>query len=243
MNVTIVIPARYASTRFPGKPLAPLLGRPMILWVVERASAVHGAEVLVAADDERIARVVEESGGRAVRTRATHASGTDRVAEVALGLASEIVINLQGDEPLIEPPAVEALIAAFDDASVRLATLARRLDDEATIADPNVVKVVFDRRGNALYFSRSPIPSRTRAARTPIFQHVGIYGYRRQTLLELAGLPPSPLELAEGLEQLRALENGIPIRVLETPYEAHGIDTPGQLAVLEEMLRTRTPRV
>lgn len=242
MSTTIIIPARYDSSRFPGKVLAPLRGRPLILWVLERAQRVSGASVCVATDDARVRAVVEAAGGRAVMTSEAHPSGSDRVAEVARSLESELIVNLQGDEPLIEARAIEDLLATFDDPAVELATLARRCDDPSAIADPNVVKVVVDRRGDALYFSRSPIPWRERHPTTPLLRHVGVYAYRRETLLRLSALEPTPLELAEGLEQLRALEHGIAIRVVETDYEAHGIDTPEQLAVLEEMIRTREER-
>jgi 3-deoxy-manno-octulosonate cytidylyltransferase (CMP-KDO synthetase) len=228
-----IIPARYQSTRLPGKPLALIAGRPMIAHVCDRAAAAATLDaVLVATDDERIARAVDEAGGTAVMTRADHASGTDRLAEVARELACEIVVNIQGDEPLLAGAAIDAAVAPLLDPSAGeiMTTLRRRLDDPAALSRPDVVKVVVARTGHALYFSRSVVPFVRAGHPAPIaWQHIGLYAYRRTTLLDLAALPTGTLEAAEGLEQLRALEHGFRILTVETTAEAVGVDTPDDL--------------
>jgi 3-deoxy-manno-octulosonate cytidylyltransferase (CMP-KDO synthetase) len=242
--VVVVIPARYAATRFPGKLLAPLLGRPVIAHVIERAQrATLAARVVVATDDERIGEVARRAGAEVRMTAPDLPSGTDRVAQVAAEIDSEILVNLQGDEPCMPPAAidrcVEPLIA---DKAVDMATLAHIVDVEAAL-DPNAVKVVIDRWSNALYFSRHPIPFiRDRmddeaSAPSPHLRHIGIYGYRRDVLLMLARTPPTPLERAERLEQLRALEHGIRIRVAIVDWAAPGVDTPADLERAEAFLR------
>jgi 3-deoxy-manno-octulosonate cytidylyltransferase (CMP-KDO synthetase) len=206
----------------------------MVVRVYERVRATRTlADVIVATDDVRICRVVEAHGGTCAMTRADHRSGTDRLAEVAASLTADVVINVQGDEPLVEPAMIEAAIAPFaDDPSLEMSTLCSPLRSAEEFADPNVVKVVVARDGHALYFSRAPVPyPRGRVGRAVgvpacAFKHVGLYAYRRTTLLRLAALPPTPLEQIESLEQLRALEHGIRIRVVETPYESIGVDTP-----------------
>lgn len=225
----VVIPAREQSERLPGKPLADIAGKPMVVRVWERASQARGIDrVLVATDSPRIAEVVRAAGGEAVMTSSDCASGTDRCAEAVRGLAGvEVVINVQGDEPLLEPSVVEALARAFEDASVCMATLARPLLAEER-ENPNVVKVVRDLRGDALYFSRAPIPFARAEGAEPL-AHVGLYGYRRDFLEIFAALPPTPLERTERLEQLRALEHGHRIRVLRTDYRSIGVDTPEDL--------------
>jgi 3-deoxy-manno-octulosonate cytidylyltransferase (CMP-KDO synthetase) len=234
-----VIPARWASTRFPGKPLALLSGRPMVLHVVDacRRSRVF-AEVVVATDDVRIAEVVASAGARAELTRPDHASGTDRVAEVAGRLSVDgrsVVVNVQGDEPLVEPGALATLVTAFDDPAVEMATLVRPLAEEER-ALPQVVKAVLDGRGDALYFSRADVPFARDGGPVQRWAHLGLYGYRKETLARLARLPPTPLERAESLEQLRALEHGIRIRCLRTEARSLGVDTPEDLARAEALL-------
>ena len=227
----MVIPARFASERLPGKPLADLCGKPMIVRVLERARRARGIDrILVATDDERIASAVRGEGGEAVMTSAHCATGTDRVAEAAQTLPEEfdIILNVQGDEPLLDPTALEILAGAFSDASVRMATLARALPP-SELSKPQVVKVVRNRKHDALYFSRAAIPFVRDGGRHEYLGHVGIYGYRRAFLTEFAELRPLALERAEKLEQLRALEYGIPIRVLASPYAGFGVDTPEDL--------------
>jgi 3-deoxy-manno-octulosonate cytidylyltransferase (CMP-KDO synthetase) len=238
-----VIPARWASTRFPGKPLALLAGRPMVLHVVDacRRAGVFG-EVIVATEDPRIAEVVRTAGARAELTRADHATGTDRVAEVAARLPGDgrgVVVNVQGDEPLVDPGALRALVGAFDEATVEMATLVRPLAEEERPL-LQVVKAVLDVRGDALYFSRADLPVSRDGAPVQRWAHLGLYGYRRQTLGRLAGLPPTPLERAESLEQLRALEHGIPIRCVRTESRSLGVDTPEDLARAEALLARTT---
>jgi 3-deoxy-manno-octulosonate cytidylyltransferase (CMP-KDO synthetase) len=240
MNILGVIPARYKSTRLEGKPLADILGKPMIQYVYEAASKAHAlGAVVVATDDQRIERAVRNFGGKVVMTRPDHQSGTDRVAEVAAGRDVEIVVNIQGDEPLMDPRMIDECVQALrssDGAS--LSTLMKRIDEKA-FEDPGVVKVVCDVRERALYFSRSLIPyPRTRTAGYAVFEHIGLYAYTKECLLRLAQLPPTRLERIEGLEQLRALENGIPIQVAETGCtdELISVDTPGDLERVRQIL-------
>ena len=249
MRVVGVIPARYASSRFPGKPLATLRGRPMIQHVYERARRSENlARVLVATDDPRIRDAVVAFGGEAELTGLHHSSGTDRVAEVAAALSCEVVVNIQGDEPLIEPAMIdEAVSPFFAEPNLIMGTLCRRLEDEEEWRSPHVVKVVRDHRGFALYFSRAPIPyhrspeSEVQSPKSPLalnpqpvwYKHIGLYAYRRDFLLTLASLVPTPLEETERLEQLRALEYGFPIRVVETKYDSIGVDTPEDLERIE----------
>ena len=276
MRAVGLIPARYASTRFPGKVLARLADRPMIQHVVERARRAKLLDlVLVATDDERVRAAVEAFGGRAVMTSRGHASGTDRIAEVAREIDCEVVVNVQGDEPTLDPASIDGAVAPLlDDPTVPMATLCTPIRDAAEARDPNTVKVVCDRRGFALYFSRAPIPySRDRGGGVPSPEslvlggraagvsdqgpgapdpepavwrkHIGLYAYRREVLLGLAALAPTPLELAERLEQLRALEHGIRIRVVETDHDAIGVDVPADLARVAALLagpRAAVPR-
>ncbi len=231
----IVIPARYGSSRFPGKALAPLWGRPMIEQVYRRASRTDGvARTIVATDDQRILDVVTGFGGEAMLTATTHRCGTERVAEAAANFDADIVVNVQGDQPLIEPNAIaEAVRALAAEPELSMGTLMSRLGDEREVNNPHVVKVVVDRHGDALYFSRSPIPHRGRGSEGPVFEHIGLYVYRRRFLSQLAAMSPTPLEQAEGLEQLRALENGHRIRCWLTDHHSPGVDTPEQLEQLE----------
>ena len=239
LEIVVVIPARFQSARFPGKPLADLDGRPMIEHVYRRAALSRVvSKVIVATDDLRIATAVTGFGGNVRLTRPDHLTGTDRLAEVAATLYCDVIVNVQGDEPLVDPRAIEEAVAPFADPSVQMTTLCRRIDQPADVANPNVVKVVLDRGGFALYFSRAPIPY-TRDPRggwPPLYRHVGLYAYRRSTLLVLAALEPTPLERAESLEQLRALEHGIRIKTVETAYDSFGVDTPDDLAQVRRLL-------
>jgi 3-deoxy-manno-octulosonate cytidylyltransferase (CMP-KDO synthetase) len=229
-----IIPARYHSSRLPGKPLADIAGRPMVEHVYRRAAAASGVDaVIVATDDARVRDAVEAFGGRAWMTRVDHASGSDRLAEVAARLTCDLVVNVQGDEPLLVPEAVTEAIAPLEaDSSIRMGTLCRRIEDPAEFIDPNVVKVVTDAEGFALYFSRAPIPFSRETAGADhgaARKHIGLYVYRRDFLLEFARLRPTPLERTESLEQLRALEHGVRIRTVETTYDSVGVDTPADL--------------
>ncbi|MCK9376782.1 MAG: 3-deoxy-manno-octulosonate cytidylyltransferase [Syntrophobacterales bacterium] len=241
MRKVALIPARYGSSRFPGKPLAPILGKPLIQWTYEQALRVKGLDgVWVATDDTRIKECVETFGGRVVMTRDDHPSGSDRLAEAAtlLNLAPEdIVINIQGDQPVFPVELIRDLAARLSrDPAVVMVTPARKLSDPAVAADPNVVKVVFDHAGRALYFSRSPLPF-WRDRDTPYFyKHVGIYAYRVQFLKEFVHLPPGRWEAAEKLEQLRALEHGFPIHIVETEGDTREVDTPEDLRQAEAYL-------
>ncbi len=242
MKFTAIIPARYASTRFPGKPLALIGGKPMIQRVYEQATSCKQlTKVVVATDDERIRQAVEDFGGQVMMTRADHISGTDRIAEVAMHLPdSDVIINIQGDEPFVRVEQLEQLCSFFDQPNVAIATLAHRITEAAMITDPNVVKAVFTPKGRALYFSRAPIPylrgidHQNWVKEGLHFQHLGLYAYRRDVLLELTKLPPAPLEEAESLEQLRWLAADYPIYVGVTPYKSLGIDTPEDLVKAEK---------
>jgi 3-deoxy-manno-octulosonate cytidylyltransferase (CMP-KDO synthetase) len=237
LHIVAIIPARYESTRFPGKPLADIAGRPMIEHVYARAAAAPGVDaVMVATDDRRIVEAVERFGGVARMTSAAHRSGLDRIAEVVEHLDCDIVVNVQGDEPTIEPRMIAEVIGPFArDQSLQMSTLRRRIDDPADITNPNVVKVVVDVADNALYFSRSPIPCLRHGA-GPVFKHIGLYAYRRAFVRELAARPQTPLELAESLEQLRALEHGFRIRAVETQHDSIGVDSPGDLERVRRQL-------
>lgn len=287
IRTVAIIPARYASTRFPGKLLADLAGRPIVEHVYRRAAACRAlSEIIVATDDDRIAAAARSFGGQVRMTSPAHQSGTDRVAEVARTLDCDLVVGVQGDEPLIEPAMIEQALAPFAaDPSLVMSTLRRRFDNLAEASDPNVVKVVVDRQGFALYFSRAAIPyirdsgsgtrgsagTRDRAnpqCRTPpplklrrgspkfaiiasaneggpnpdpivrVYKHIGLYVYRRDFLLRLAALEPTPLERAEALEQLRALEHGYRIMAVETAYDSISVDTPEDLERVRRLVRT-----
>ena len=245
-RIVAIIPARYASTRLPGKPLADIGGRPMVEHVYRRAaSAVLVETVMVATDDERIATAVTAFGGHARMTRAGHQTGTDRLAEVADTLACDVVVNVQADEPLIEPDMIDAVAACLDDPTVSMATLRCRIQDAADLEDPHVVKVAVDRDGYALYFSRAPIGlDRTTGggpAAPPVYKHIGLYAYRRPFLLALSLLEPTPLERAERLEQLRALEYGYRIMTTETERDPIGVDTPEDLERVRRLVAPGAP--
>ena len=246
MKFIAIIPARYASTRFPGKPLAMLGGKPVIQRVYEQATAVLG-EAYVATDDERIFQAVEAFGGRAVMTRSDHRSGTDRIEEAAekIQTNADVIINVQGDEPFIQASQIKTLMHLFDDPTTQIGTLGKRFETMEAAKNPNSPKIVCDRRGFALYFSRSVIPfvrgkeESTWMEHYPFLKHLGIYAYRRKTLHEVTQLAQTPLEIAESLEQLRWLENGYRIRVGITDVETVGIDTPEDLQRAEEFLKAQ----
>jgi 3-deoxy-manno-octulosonate cytidylyltransferase (CMP-KDO synthetase) len=241
-----IIPARYASTRFPGKPLAMLGGRTVIQRVYEQATAILD-EAYVATDDERIFQAVEQFGVRAIMTRADHKSGTDRIEEAAekIGTQADVIINIQGDEPFIQKSQIETLMHLFDEPSTQIGTLGKRFESIEAAMNPNSPKIVTDKRGFALYFSRSIIPYVRGKEQSewlqhfPYLKHLGLYAYRREVLQEVTQLPQSPLEIAESLEQLRWLENGYRIRVGLTDVETVGIDTPEDLQRAEEFLASR----
>ncbi|MEN9362412.1 MAG: 3-deoxy-manno-octulosonate cytidylyltransferase [Verrucomicrobiota bacterium] len=243
-GTVLVIPARYASTRFPGKPLALIAGRPMIQWVHEAACRSKLADlVIVATDDIRIKDLVEGFGGRVAMTSPDHPSGTDRIAEAVKDLPHDLVINLQGDEPLLPPEVVDQLIEAMRaDPAAAMGTVAVPCDaDSEDFRNPNIVKVVTDASGRALYFSRSPIPYlRNKPAGVKGLTHWGIYAYRRQLLDDFVKWPQGRLEAIESLEQLRALENGVGIRVLISDKRSIGVDVPDDVAKVEAQLRVKS---
>lgn len=232
MKVLCVIPARYASTRLPGKPLALIAGKPMIQRVYERALMAQKPEhVLVATDDARVEEAVQAFGGEVMMTAPDHPSGTDRLAEVALNYPDvDVIVNVQGDEPLIPPEVIDNLAAAFEeDKTLQMATVKSKMNEE-DYDNPNAVKVVTDLNGYALYFSRSLLPyPRKKPQDFTVYKHVGIYAYRRDFLLKFAALPPTELESLECLEQLRALENGVKIKVITNNFVGIGIDTKEDL--------------
>jgi len=253
VKIVGIIPARYEAVRLPAKVLADIAGRPMIEHVYRRASQAQSLdELLVATDDERIAQVVEGFGGQAVMTSTQHKSGTDRIAEVADDLQCDVVVNIQGDEPLIEPAAIEALTRPFGTIpDLRMSTLATRLEDYGNHLRSSVVKVVVDKERFALYFSRAPIPhfrldtcaewpdnrprQHPQSGLWPL-RHLGLYAYTRTTLLWLSSLPQTPLEITERLEQLRALENGCRINVVEVDYQGISVDTPEDLELVRRIM-------
>ncbi|MBI3600911.1 MAG: 3-deoxy-manno-octulosonate cytidylyltransferase [Nitrospinae bacterium] len=265
MNIIAIIPARYDSTRFPGKPLAMINGKPIIQYVWEAASrASLISRAAIATDDERIFKKVKEFGGEAWMTSAHHTTGTDRITEVAKKIEADIIVNVQGDEPLIEPAVIdEAVKPLLNNSEIFMATLKTRIINSEELNDPNVVKVVTDRDGFALYFSRFPIPyvrEQGQGASLPLqvvsrggkgqgydinssalhCKHIGLYVYRKDFLLKFAQMKPTPLEEAEKLEQLRVLENGYKIKVVETAYQSVGVDTPEDLERVKEILKTKT---
>jgi len=250
LAIVAIIPARFGSTRLPGKPLSDIHGRPMIQHVYERVRQARSVDrVLVATEDPRIADAVRAFGGEAVMTSPRHASGTDRLAEAARALSdSTIVVNVQGDEPMLDPAGIDAVVSAFEDPGVAMATVSLPLRNVADMLSVNVVKVVTNAAGDALYFSRSPIPcvrdavglsgsAAAAVAQGLARRHVGLYGYRREALLRFAGWPPSPLEAAEGLEQLRAMHHGLAIRVVAMEGEGGvAVDTPEDLEHVRALL-------
>ncbi len=235
MRTIAVIPARFQSKRLPGKALKDLHGKTMVERVYERASRASQVDrVLVATDDGRIRDVVAAFGGEVVMTSSEHQSGSDRIAEAVQELEVELIVNVQGDEPLIDPAAIDAAVGLARETPGAIVTLQNEIAERKTWLDPNVVKVVTDSRGFALYFSRSPIPStwddpEGQLVKKTFFKHIGLYVYPKDVLMKLTRLPPSPLERAERLEQLRALENGIPIRLKSTSYDSMAVDTEADL--------------
>jgi 3-deoxy-manno-octulosonate cytidylyltransferase (CMP-KDO synthetase) len=238
LTIVAVIPARYASSRLPGKALAEIDGRPMIEHVYRRTAAARRvSRVIVAADDERIASVVRGFGGVVRMTKRTHQSGTDRIVEVIATIPCDIVVNVQGDEPLLEPAMIDELVDPFEsDPTLQMTTLRRRIDDPADLASPSVTKVVVDREGCALYFSHAPIPHDRDVIGAVAYKHIGLYGYRRDFLLAWNQLEPTPLGRIERLEQLRALEHGIRIKAVETAYDSIGVDTEDDLERVRRLL-------
>jgi len=243
MKIAAIIPARFASTRLEGKPLADICGKTMVQRVYERAQAAKFSDVVVATDDERILKAVNSFGGHAVMTSDRHVSGTDRVAEAAYFIKADIIVNLQGDEPLIDPALIEAAVAPVrEDHGVNMATLMTPIVHEDEYNDPNAVKVTTDKDGFALYFSRSPIPfCRNGFSGLPClpYKHIGLYVYRREFLFEFTKLKPTPLELSESLEQLRALENGHRIKVVEVRYNPVSVDTPEDLERVRAIVKQK----
>ena len=244
MKTIGVIPARYQSSRFPGKPLADILGKPMIWWVYQQCIKVPELnEVYVATDDRRIYDVCEQYGIQVIMTSDQCRTGTDRVGEVAAKVDGDLYVNIQGDEPLIEPQMIRDIIGIFNDESVYYGSLRKQITDEAEIQAPSTVKVVVDKNEDALYFSRSVIPSNVKDGKLArVYRHVGIYAYKRDFLQTFIQLPPAELEAGEGLEQLRALENGYKIRVHETQFDTIGVDLPEHIAMVEELIRAPSIR-
>src|SRR5438105_3998881 len=232
-----VIPARFGSSRFPGKVLASIASKPMLQHVYERASQCrYLTDVVIATDDQRVFDAARHFGASVRMTRADHISGTDRAAEVTSATDADIVVNIQGDEPLIDPAAIDsAILPAVHDDSIMMTTLKKKIGHPRDLADPNVVKVVTNHAGDAIYFSRCPIPFHREPAGAPAYKHIGIYVYQRDFLLNYSALKVGPLEKAERLEQLRALENGYSIRVVETEYESVGVDTPEDLQRVSQL--------
>jgi 3-deoxy-manno-octulosonate cytidylyltransferase (CMP-KDO synthetase) len=241
MNVLAVIPARMASSRFPGKPLADLMGLPMVEHVRRRTALCPLIrDVVVATCDREILEAVAACGGKAVMTASTHERGTDRIAEAARSIACDVVLNVQGDEPLVRPEMFEPLLAPLlREPEVLCTNLVTEIVDEAEFESPDVVKTVFDTRGNVIYFSREPIPSRTKAGRIAFkkYKQLGIIAFRSEILQRFATLPPTPLERIESVDMMRLIEHGYPIRVVETPFQSIGVDTPSDLAQAVETMK------
>ena len=234
-----VIPSRYASTRLEGKPLKDICGHTMIEWVYKRTKLSNLDEVVVATDDERIYKEVERFGGKAILTSKEHENGTSRIAEVCTKYEDyDVIVNVQGDEPLIEPEMINSIINSFkEDDTISMSTLKYKIDSIEEIENLNYVKVITDKKGYALYFSRSVIPYPRKLDIQNYYKHVGIYGYKRDFVVEYAKMEPTPLELSESLEQLRALENGYRIKVIETPYKIIGVDTQEELEKVREYIK------
>lgn len=246
MKVVAILPARMGSSRFPGKPLAKILGRPMIEHVFRRTAMSKSlAETYVATCDDEIRIAVEAFGGKCIMTSDRHQRASDRVAEAAEKLDADLIVMVQGDEPMTVPEMIDASVAPFrDDTSLQCVNLTKRIESEAEFNNPNTIKVVMDGRWNALYFSREPIPTRRIApfGKIPAYKQVCIIPFRRQALKLFAELAPTPLEVAESIDMMRFLEHGVPVRMVETTYDSQAVDTPPELAAVEELLR-RDPLV
>lgn len=249
MKVAAFIPARYGSTRLDGKPLADICGKPMIQWVYEQVESCPVIDgVVVATDDRRIRDAVAAFGGASVMTSASHTSGTDRIAEAAASVDADIIVNVQGDEPLIEPEMIsQAVRPLIDDPQLRMSTLKTGILDEEEYKNPHAVKVVCDGKGRAIYFSRSPVPHGCRFEKGGVaegsaaaYKHIGLYVYRRDFLAEFTRMSPTPLERAERLEQMRALENGVDIMVVETAFNPVAVDTPEDLELVRSIISSRS---
>ncbi|NWF75325.1 MAG: 3-deoxy-manno-octulosonate cytidylyltransferase [Nitrospirae bacterium] len=251
MTAVVIIPARYDSTRFPGKLLYPLKGKPIIQYVYENSKQSDLAQdVIIATDSRTILNEVNAFGGKAVMTDIKHPSGTDRIAEVAASLNYDIIVNVQADEPLIRPEMIDEVITLLEDSRASIGTLANKIDNWEEILDPNTVKVIFDKDWFAIYFSRAPIPYHRDEWRNlseiqnskfkiqKIYKHIGIYSYRKDILLSLTKMKQTPLEKIEKLEQLRAIETGLKIKIKETIFKTHGVDTPEDLERVEKCLNT-----
>ena len=246
MKAIGVIPARWGSTRFPGKPLATISGKPLLQWVIEGARTSRAlSEILVATDDDRIAELARSTGARAVMTDSDLPTGTDRVWQAVRDIEADVIVNVQGDEPLIEGTLLDRLVAPFrDDQGIEMATLGRRLDLEA-LSSMQTAKIVLNSRDEALYFSRLPIPYSRVESSDPIegaLKHIGIYAYRRGFLERFCAQSPTVLETMEGLEQLRALYLGARIKVVRVEHDSWGVDTPDDVQKIEKILKTRTER-
>ncbi|WP_319202294.1 3-deoxy-manno-octulosonate cytidylyltransferase [uncultured Ilyobacter sp.] len=240
-----VIPARYASTRLEGKPLISIEGHPMIEWVYKRTLASSLDKVVVATDDKRIYDSVISFGGEAVMTSPDHTNGTSRIAEVAAEYEDyDVIINVQGDEPLIEGAMIDALIEPFrENTDLVMATLKHKIDNYEEVENPNNVKVIADNNDYAIYFSRSPIPYPRTLDMKNYYKHVGIYGYKRDFVIEYSKMTPTALEVSESLEQLRVIENGYKIKVLDTPYKVIGVDTPEDLEKVAKIIRDKNIQI
>lgn len=243
MKTIAVIPSRYASTRFPGKPLALIEGYPMIQWVYSNVKRVEALDdVYVATDDQRIKDCVTGFGGKAIMTSANHTCGTDRIAECARKLKltdDDLVLDIQGDEPLISQQMILDLYSVFEDENVYMGTLKKLIERDSELDNPNVVKVITDQKNDALYFSRYCLPYERDGVKTKHYKHIGAYGYNTWFLLKYSSMAKTPLEKSESLEQLRVLENGYKIRVKETKYQTIGVDTPEQIHEVEKEIERR----
>lgn len=241
MKIVAVIPARMGSSRFPGKPLAPILGRPMIEHVYYRTALCQSLdETYVATCDEEIRHAVEEFGGKAIMTSPEHQRASDRVAEAAQHLDAGVVVMVQGDEPMTVPEMIDLAVAPMlDDPQVRCVNLAKRIETEEEFLNPNTIKVVMDRQGDALYFSREPIPTRQKLGfeKLPTFKQVCVIPFRRKLLFTYASLEPTPLEQAESVDMLRLLEHGYKVRLAETDYDTYAVDTPADRDLVESLMR------